>query len=506
MSLRSQADRRPLLLVGAVLSTLLYTIDTTIVNVALPHMQGSLQATQDQVAWVITSYIVMSAIATPLAGWLGSRFGLRRVLTTSVVGFTAGSMLCGFATDLGEMIVFRIVQGLFGAALAPLAQAALMQEYPQAQHGRVMALWTVGVLVGPVLGPTLGGFLTDTLSWRWAFFINLPIGVLAYFGLLEGMRPEHDDHSRPFDWTGFVLLSLALGLFQLMMDRGQTLDWFDSTEIVAESFFACIFAFMFVVHSRTTHHPFIDPALFADRNFVVACVLMFVVGLGLLSPSVLLPSFLQSLQGYTPTQAGTLQAVRGVSAIVAVALAGRLIGRVDPRYLVTAGIVFAALALLLLGGLGLDSPPSQVLVAGIVQGFGTPLVFVPLSVIAFSSLQARLRPEAGAILALVRNIGSTLGISAAVAVLARSTQENSSYLVEHLSVYDVGRWQAMGVEPGANAGTVQLTHEIGRQAAAIAYSNDFYLLAIVTLLVLPAVLLIRSTSAKPATPPDIVEV
>ena len=506
MTLRSQADRRLMLLLGSVLCTLLYTIDTTIVNVALPHMQGSLQATQDQIAWVITSYIVMSAIATPLAGWLGSRFGLRRVLTISVMGFTAGSMLCGFATDLGEMIVFRILQGLFGAALVPLAQAALMQEYPPAQHGKVMAMWTVGVLIGPILGPTLGGYLTDTLSWRWAFFINLPIGILAYFGLLEGLNADHDDHSRPFDWTGFVLLSLALGLFQLMMDRGQTNDWFDSTEIVAEAFFAAIMAFMFVVHSRTTQHAFVDPALFADRNFLIACVLMFVVGLGLLSPSVLLPSFLQSLQGYTPTQAGTLQAVRGVSAIVAVIIAGRLVGRVDLRVLVAAGVLFAAAALFLLGGFSLESPPSQVIVAGIVQGFGTPFVFVPLSVIAFSTLQARLRSEAGAILALVRNIGSTVGISAALAVLAQSTQVNGSYLVEHFSVYDVQRWAAMGVDPGDNVGTALLVREIGRQAAAIAYSNDFYLLAFATLLVLPMVLLIRTTKTKPAAPVDVIEV
>ncbi|MBK6453158.1 MAG: DHA2 family efflux MFS transporter permease subunit [Proteobacteria bacterium] len=223
-----------MLSLATVLCTLLFTVDSTIVNVALPHMRGSLQATQDQIAWVLTSYIVVGAIATPLAGWLGSRFGLRRVLTISVAGFTLGSVACGFATDLGEMVAFRIVQGLFGAALVPLAQVSLMQEYPPEQHGRVMALWTMGMLVGPIIGPTLGGYLTDTLSWRWAFFINVPIGLLAYFGLLEGLAAEHDDHSRPFDWTGFILLSLALGLFQLMMDRGQTLDWFESTEVVAE--------------------------------------------------------------------------------------------------------------------------------------------------------------------------------------------------------------------------------------------------------------------------------
>ena len=308
MTLRSPEDRRLVLAAATVMCTMLYTIDSTIVNVALPHMQGSLQATQDQIAWVITSYIVVSAIATPPAGWLASRYGLRRVLSISVLGFTAGSMLCGFATSLGEMVAFRIVQGLFGAALVPLAQVALMQEYPREEHGKVMALWTMGVLVGPIIGPTLGGYLTDTLSWRWAFFINLPIGVLAYLGVVEGLGPEHKDHSRPFDWTGFVLLSLALGLFQLMLDRGQTLDWFESTEIVAEAFFAPVLFYMFIVHSATTRHPFVDPGLFKDRNFLVAVSLMFVIGLSVISPAVLLPSFLQSLQGYSPTQAGALQA------------------------------------------------------------------------------------------------------------------------------------------------------------------------------------------------------
>jgi len=494
-----------MLSLATVLCTLLYTIDSTIVNVALPHMQGSLQATQDQIAWVITSYIVVSAIGTPLAGWLGSRFGLRRVLTISVIGFTLGSVACGFATDLGEMVAFRIVQGLFGAALVPLAQVALMHEYPPEQHGRVMALWTMGVLVGPIVGPTLGGYLTDTLSWRWAFFINVPIGVLAYFGLLEGLAPEHDDHSRPFDWTGFVLLSLSLGLFQLMMDRGQTLDWFESTEIVAEGFFAAVLCFMFFVHSATTEHAFVDPSLFRDRNFLVAVALMFIVGLSILSPAVLLPSFLQSLQGYTPTQAGTLQAVRGASSIVAVMIAGRLVGRIDPRYLVGAGVLFSATSLLLFGGFSLDTPRSQVILTGIVQGFGTPLVFVPLSVIAYSTLRGAQRAEAGAILTLVRNIGSTIGISAAVAILARSTQINTSYLGEHFSVYDVQRWQATGVVPGANLGTAQLMGEIERQAAAIAYANDFHLMALATIIVLPLVWLLQPPRGKPTAPVEVGE-
>ena len=492
MTLRSTDDRRLVLALATVLCCLLYTVDSTIVNVALPHMQGSLQATQDQIAWVITSYIVVSAIATPPAGWLASRFGLRRVLSLAVLGFTAGSMLCGFARTLDEMVFFRVVQGLCGAALVPLSQVALMQEYPREQHGKVMALWTIGVLVGPIIGPTLGGYLTDELSWRWAFFINLPIGLLAYFGVMEGLGAEHEDHSRPFDWTGFVLLSLTLGLFQLMLDRGQTLDWFESTEIVAEAFFAAVMLYMFVVHSWTTEHAFVDPALFRDRNFFVAVALMFVVGLSVLSPAVLLPSYLQSLQGYSPTQAGELQAVRGCSSILAVLIASRLTGRVDARYIVGTGVIASAVALVMFGGFSLDTPRSHIALVAFIQGFGTPLVFIPLSVLAFATLRDNQRAEAGAMLTLWRNIGSSVGISTAVALLARSTQVNRSYLTEHFSAYDVERWAATGVTPGANVGTAQLLGMIERQAASIAYSNAFYVLAIATIVVLPMVWLLQT--------------
>jgi DHA2 family multidrug resistance protein len=492
MTLRSTENRRLVLAVATVLCCLLYTVDSTIVNVALPHMQGSLQASQDQIAWVLTSYIVTSAIATPPAGWLASRFGLRRVLTIAVLGFTLGSMLCGFAGTLGEMVLFRVMQGVFGAALVPLSQVALMQEFPREQHGKVMALWTMGVLVGPIIGPTLGGYLTDEMSWRWAFFINLPIGLLAYFGVLEGLGAEHDDHSRPFDWTGFVLLSLTIGLFQLMLDRGQTLDWFDSTEIVAEAFFAAVLCYMFLVHSATARHPFVDPSLFRDRNFLASVALMLVVGISVLSPAVLLPSFLQSLQGYSPTQAGELQAIRGFSSILAVIVASRLTGRIDARLIVAAGVLFSGASLVLMGGFTLDTSRLHVASVAFVQGLGTPLVFVPLSVIAYSTLRDNQRAEAGAMLTLARNIGSSVGISTAVALLARSTQINRSYLTEHFTAYDVERWTATGVSPGFNVGTAQLVGLIEKQAAAIAYSNAFHMLAAATVLVLPLVWLLNA--------------
>ena len=483
---------RIVLSAAAVLATLLYTIDSTIANVALPHMQGSLQATQDQIAWVLTSYIVVSAVATPLAGWLGMRLGLRRVLAASVAGFTGASMLCGLAGSLGQIVVFRGLQGAFGAALVPLSQVALLEAFPREAHGRATAIWGMGVMVGPIIGPTLGGWLTDNLGWRWAFYVNLPVGILAYLGILAAMEERPAASPRPFDLQGFVLLSLAIGLFQLGLDRGETLDWFESPEIMAEALLAATALYMFIVHSLTRDHGFVDPALFLDRNFSASVVIMFAVGVAVISPAVLLPTFLQTLQGYSPTQAGGLMAARGLAAIGGMLAAGRLTGRVPTRGLMTAGILLTATALWLMAHFSLDTPWQGVVGANMVLGFGVPLAFVPLTVVAFATLRDAQRAEAGALLTLARNIGSSMGISLSVALLARSTRANQSQLVEHFTAYSHDRWQLLGQPPGADAGTAAFLAEITRQAGAIAYDNAFYLLALVAAATLPFLWLLRA--------------
>ncbi len=482
---------RNLLAISTVLATMLYTIDSTIVNVALPHMQGSLQATQDQSAWIITSYIVVSAIMTPLAGWLGTRFGLRPVMLWSIAGFTLGSILCGVSSSLGQMVVFRILQGAAGAALLPLSQVVLLQEFPREQHARVTALWGMGVLVGPVIGPTLGGWLTDELSWRWAFYINVPVGLVSFLGMLAFLRRGGGDVRRPFDTTGFILLSLALGLLQLMLDRGQTNDWFESTEILAEGFFAVVCLYMFIAHSLTSPRPFVDFRLFRDRNFTVSLGVMFAIGIAVFSPTVLMPGFLQQLQGYSPTQAGLLVASRGLSSMAAMLIAGRLIGRMDLRLIMAVGVGSAAVSLWMMGLFSLDTPAYMVVTAGLLQGFGAPLTFVPLTFAAFGTLGGAQRTEAGVLLTLTRNIGASVGISMAVALLARSAQMNHSYLAEHFTPYSAMRWAALGAQPGDPAASAQLLGEISRQAAAISYSNDFYVLAAATCLALPLVFALR---------------
>jgi DHA2 family multidrug resistance protein len=481
---------RLLLVASAVLASLLYTVDTTIANIALPHMQGSLQATQDQIAWVLTSYIVVSAIATPLTGFLGGRLGLRKVLAFSIAGFTLTSMACGFAATLEEMVLFRALQGAMGAALVPLSQVALLNAYPRELHGRATALWGMGVVVGPIIGPTLGGYLTEYLNWRWVFFVNVPFGIFAFLGILASVPREAGDRSRRFDGLGFGLLALSIGLFQLMLDRGHGQDWFTSPEIVTEAVLCLVFFYMFVVHSNTTREPFFDTRLLADRNLVISVGMMLFIGVALLAPTVLLPPFLQQLQGYPVLDAGWLMAARGASAFAAMGLAGRLVGRVDPRVLMSGGLIAMGLAMWMMAGFNLDTPWQTVAAANLLMGLGMPPIFVPMSVVAYATLPQSLRAEAGALLTLVRNIGSGIGVSLAVALLARSTQMNQSYLVEKLSIFDTDRWGPLVRAAGDNAGVAAMS-EISRQAAAIAYASDFRVMAFAMFAAIPLALLIR---------------
>ena len=493
---------RLLLGLAATLATVLYAVDSTIVNVALPNIQGTLQATPDQAGWVVTSYIVVSAIMTPLAGWLGVRFGLRTVLGLSILGFTAGSMLCGLAVTLTQMVFFRMVQGAFGAALVPLSQVALLREFPRESHGRVMALWGMGVMVGPVIGPTLGGWLTDQVSWRWAFYINLPLGIVAWLALMASLPKGGGDAKRPFDALGFVLLSLAVGCLQLMLDRGESQDWFASTEIMLEAFLCVVSFYMFLVHSLTGRQPFVDIHLFKDRNFTVSMFMMFIVGVAVISPAVLVPGFLEQVKGYTPTQAGWLMAARGASSVLAMMVGARMSTRFGPRPTMTVGIVLAALSLALMGQFGVDTQKDRFLLASWLQGLGTPLTFMPLSLVAYATLPDKARTEAGVLLTLLRNIGASVGISVVIAWLARSAQTNVAYLVEHFTIYDVRRWLAVGALPGSNAATLGLLGEIRRQSLAIAYANDFMRLAAATIVTLPMVWLLRSPGhARPVSAP-----
>src|SRR5690606_25548488 len=308
---------RGFITVSVMLATIMQALDTTIANVALPHMQGTMGATYEQIAWVLTSYIVAAAICMPLTGFVAARFGRRRLFLWSVVGFTITSMLCGAAQNLEQIVLFRLLQGVFGASLVPLSQAVLLDAYPREQHGSAMALWGLGVMVGPILGPTLGGWLTEYYDWRWVFYINLPFGILAWLGITAYVHETPLQHGRRFDWFGFAMLSLAIGAFQMMLDRGHTLDWFASTEIAVEAILAGAGLYLFVAHMLTHDHPFLEPQLFRDRNFVVGLLFIFVVGMILLTTMTLLPPFLQNLLGYPVVDVGVLLAPRGVGTMAA---------------------------------------------------------------------------------------------------------------------------------------------------------------------------------------------
>ena len=494
---------RGLITLAVMLATIMQALDMTIANVALPHMQGAMSATQDQISWVLTSYIVAAAIMTPPTGWLAARFGRKRLFLGTVTGFTLVSMLCGAATSLDELVIFRLLQGAFGAGLVPLSQAVLLDSYPRERHGRAMAMWGVGVMVGPILGPTLGGYLTEFYSWRWVFYINLPFGILALLGILAFVPETARARDRPFDMFGFALLSLAIGALQLMLDRGETKGWFSSPEIIAETVVCGLCLYLFLVHMMTARRPFIEPALFKDRNFATGLLFIFLVGIILLATLSLLPPFLQNLMGYPVLTTGYLLAPRGLGTMAAMFLVGFLTGRVDVRLLILIGLGFTALSLWQMTHFTTAVSAWTIVESGLIQGLGLGFMFVPLSTVAFATLAPERRTEATAMFSLMRNIGSSIGISIVVSLLAQNTQINHATLAERATPFNP-IFQTPGVAEHwsltSQAGLMALNGEITRQAATIAYLDDFRLMMYVMLLAMPLLLLLRRPAPRRAAP------
>jgi len=480
--------------VCVMLATIMQALDTTIANVALPHMQGSLSATQDQISWVLTSYIVAAAIMTPPTGILAAKFGRKRLFIWAVSGFTVTSMLCGIATSLEEMVLFRLLQGVFGAALVPLSQSVLLDTYPREKHGQAMALWGVGVMVGPILGPTLGGYLTDIYNWRWVFYINLPFGVLALLGIIAFLPETERDHARRFDGFGFALLSISIGALQMLLDRGELLDWFGSTEIIVETVVAGTCFAMFLVHMLTHERPFLEPAIFHDRNLSIGLIIIFLVGVILLATMALLPPYLQNLMSYPVITTGFILAPRGVGTMISMMLVGKLINRFDQRALIGVGLALAAYSLWEMGGFTPDVSQWALVRTGIIQGLGLGFIFVPLSTITFSTLAPRYRTEAAGLFSLMRNVGSSIGISVVIAMLSRNTQINHAEIASQVTPYGMmmqAPWLPSFWSPATQAGVTALNDEVTRQASAIAYVDDFLLMMWVTVLAAPLLLLLR---------------
>ncbi|MFC3070734.1 DHA2 family efflux MFS transporter permease subunit [Phenylobacterium soli] len=487
------ANRWPIT-VSIMLATVMNSLDTTIANVALPHIQGSVSASSDQITWVLTSYIVSAAIMTPLSGWLADRLGRKKLFLISIAGFTAASMLCGIATTLPEIVIFRLLQGVAGAALIPLSQAVLLDIYPREQHGQAMAIWGAGALLGPILGPALGGYLTDNFSWRWCFYINLPVGILALAGVWLFISGDRQARAKPFDFLGFGMLTLFVGSVQLMLDRGPSQDWFSSAEITTYAILAAIALWVFVSHTLTATHPFFDRALARDRNFVTASIFGFFVGVLLFSTMALLPPMLQVLMGYPVLTSGLVTMPRGVGSFLAMFFVGRLIGRVDTRAILLFGLSLNAVALYQMMHFDLSMSARVVIISGIIQGFGIGFLFVPLSTLAFATIPPVLRPEGSSLYTLVRNMGSAIGISIMQALVVSNTQVVHSSLTAHLDPANptVRAGLPAMMNPSTVAGAVTLNNEITRQASMVAYVDAFRLMFLVTLACMPMLLLMRA--------------
>jgi DHA2 family multidrug resistance protein len=488
---------RAAITVCVILATLMQALDTTIANVALPYMQGSVSASQDQIAWVLTSYLVAAAIMTPTTGFLAGRLGIRRVFLVSVVGFTVASMLCGMAQSLVEIVLFRVLQGLFGAALVPLSQTVLLNINTKERQGSAIALWSIAVMAGPVLGPVLGGWLTSAYSWRYVFYINLPIGVLAFIGMTIFL-PESPGHAgAKLDWFGFGTLSLAIGALQVLLDRGEQLDWFGSGEIVIEAIIAASAFYLFLAHTFTAREPFVRPSLFRDRNFTAGVLFGVIVGLTYYASLALQPPYLQNLMNYPIVSAGLVMGPRGVGTMGALIVVGKLVGRVDTRLLLATGLGLTAGSFYAMTGWTPDVSQMTIIDVGVIQGIGLGFLFVPLSVATLATLPPERRAEGAGFSTLLRNMGSSAGISMVNSLLTRETQVNHEAIAQHVTA--VNRMFADPMiarfwDPLTAAGRAALDAVVTRQAQIIAYIDDYKLLMIATLAVIPLLIVFKEAA------------
>ena len=490
--------RRNMVTICAMTATIMQALDTTIANVALPYMQGSLSASQDQINWVLTSYIVAAAIMTAPVGWIANRFGRKRIFILCSGGFTIASVLCGLAQDINQMVLFRLLQGVFGAALVPLSQAVMLDTYALHERAKAMSIWGMGVMMGPIMGPSLGAWLTETYSWHWVFFVNLPFGFFTVLGLLVFMDETKKDINLRFDWFGFTALAIAIGSLQLALDRGEQLGWLESNEIIAEFIVSAIGFYYFFAHSLTTSRPFIRFELFKDRNFVTGCVFMAVMGLVLYSTMALSSPYLQTVIGYPIITAGALLASRGCGTFVAMMLVGRMMRYFEARTLIIAGLGLTAFSLFYMTGWTDQTSEQEIVTVTIVQGFGFGLVFVPLSTVAFLTLANHLRTDGTSMLTLMRNVASSIGISVVIAQLTEGARRAYAVLNENVTPFnhamqmpDVAGMINMSTDKGRAMADVM----IGLQAQIIAFSRDYQLVMVFILASIPLALMIGSTKA-----------
>ena len=488
-------ENYPLATLGLMLASVMQVLDTTIANVALPHMQSSLSASTDSVTWVLTSYMIASAVATPVTGWLADRVGARRLFIVGLFFFIVASMLCGAARNLEQIVIFRVIQGIAGAFLPPLSQSFMLDTTRPSRHPTVMSIWSATVMVGPIVGPLLGGWLTENWNWRFVFYINLPLGLLSLF-LLIGYLPHRPTRTRRFDMFGFAWLAIGLASLQLMLDRGNHVDWFDAGEIWIYAVLAVSGFWITAMHFRTTSNPLLDMSLFRDRNFSIGFIVMVSVAVIVFSTMALVPSMVQHLLGYTVIGTGLALMPRGVGTIISTQLGGWLMQRgVDIRLTLSMGVLITAWSLWDMAHWSLEVDMWTIMVAGFLQGLGTGIIFIPINIVAFSNLKPHQRTEASSMMNLTRSLGSSFGVSLAAVTLAHNMQVSHSDLASNITadaggglvdLSAVDRFQSLG-----EAGLAMVNAEVTRQASMVAYIDDFYMMFWLTILSLPLMLLIR---------------
>ena len=486
-------------------ATFMEVLDTTVVNVSLPHIAGTLSATIDESTWVLTSYLVANAIILPLTGWLAMHFGRKRLLLASVSGFTMASFLCGLAPNLSSLVIFRIIQGATGGAMQPLSQAVLLEAFPPHERGKAMGFWGLGIVVAPILGPVLGGWLTDNYSWRWIFYINIPVGIAAFVmtELFIFDPPYIRRVSERIDYWGICLLALGIGALQLILDTGAKRDWFSSNLIKALAVASAAALVVFIVHEWRTHHPVVDLHVFKVRTYSTGVFLMTTLGFVLYGSLVLLPIMLQTLLGYPSVQAGMAMAPRGLGSFIGMPMVGFLVGRFDPRKLVATGLVAGGLTLLWFGTLNLNAGYWDIFWPQFCQGFGLSLLFVPLTTITMDPIPKERMGNATSLFNLVRNVGGSTGIAVTSTLLFRRVQVHSALLGANVNPYSPAAQSALaqarngfiarGLDPvtATQRAYAAVFGMVQRQAAMVSFVEVFRLLGVIFFLALPLVFLMK---------------
>ncbi|MGE0094884.1 MAG: DHA2 family efflux MFS transporter permease subunit [Alphaproteobacteria bacterium] len=481
-------------MVSVILAGTVYEINITIATVALPHMQGTFAATHDQISWVVTSFVLGMTMVLACSGWLADRFGRKRVFLVGTIGFTLASLLCGTATSVEEAVLWRLLQGGFGAPLMPISQAMTLDAFPKEQHGTANTIWGIATMIGPAMGPTIGGLLVEHHSWPWTFYFGVPFGAVAALGVWLLVREEPHRADRPMDWLGFATLIIVVGMLQFILNRGERLDWFESTEIIVATALTAASLYVFVVHSALVRHPFLEPAMFRDRNFVIGLSLTFVWGFVLHGNIVLVSLMLQELRGFPVVTLGMVMSPRGIGVMAGMVIGNFLLKRMDPRLILAGGFGMIATSSWAMSGWTNDVEGIDVLWTGFLQGTGTGMGFIPLFAMMFATLDGRHRTEGITMFNLVLFTGISCGIAVAVSVLTRSANINHATLVEHISRYNdllsqpraAGAWDMV-----TRGGLASIEAEVTRQATMIGYLNNFTFIAILSATAIPFVLLFR---------------